>query len=479
MSLKWNMSFSFGFTESADESLGLVAGFDDVFKSPATLLTTETQIPLGSATKPWTAVQVLQHMEAGRISLDDLASTWVDPLLSRLYGSSLVTLFGQNATKVTIRDLLAMTSGFSDYLDSKMEFLTLIRAGDDVDPFQYLVSAARQGNVCEVGKCAYYSGANYVLLGYVLTELQGLWHWQDLDQRAVIPAHLRHRYAHTSFLAQGRCAQYPGVAHQWAEVNHPIIPGPHWPHPHRPPSPGPGPRPGPPSPPHPKPRPNVSNVDLLYSSCLNGWTMGNIASTGADMANFFYDLFTGKGFINDTTVAMMQPKIPLTNDWCPGCLYGFGLMANLSGQDQWDLQTPGVDENGALLLGHLGADWGSGSWPCGFNQERNFSVCFNFNSLEGMNCSTVKSNKYAIFETTCLAYDAVLGVVGGPRLDCSIPKKNDTDPATCAWIKRDPANHMPPPHGPWGPHPPGPGPASVFQSLRRSAIATTPAEIII
>ena len=32
--------------------------------------------------------------------------------------------------------------------------------------------------------------------------------------------------------------------------------------------------------------------DLLYDSCLNGWTMGNIASSAVDLATFFFDLFT-------------------------------------------------------------------------------------------------------------------------------------------------------------------------------------------
>ena len=84
-------------------------------------------------------------VEAGRLGLDDAAHEWVDPVLRRMWNSSLEALWGKNSTIVTIRDLLGMTSGFADYDDAHLEALTLRYAGDDVGPFVYLTSAARQG----------------------------------------------------------------------------------------------------------------------------------------------------------------------------------------------------------------------------------------------------------------------------------------------------------------------------------------------
>jgi CubicO group peptidase (beta-lactamase class C family) len=389
-------------------------------------------------------VKVLQAAEAGRLSIDDLATTWVDPILHTLYNHRLVDLFGANATRVTIRDLLAMSSGFNDYIDDNMKFITIIRAGDDIDPILYLRSAAKNGNVCAPGTCKFYSGANYVLLGYVLVQLEGLFQWQDLDQSSVIPAGLRSRYQHTSFLKLGRCAQYHNIAHQFSSVNDEAL-RPH----HRPHFPPFGPHPVRP-PPHPQ-HANVTMADLSYASCLNGWTMGNIASSGQDMATFFYDLFApgdGGGFLNSTTQALMTDygDMPLSNDWCPGCQYGMGIMQHVEGQDVWPLKDPSADANKTLLVGHLGADWGSGAYPCGYQKELGFGVCFAFNSLQGMNCSMTNTSFSAVWETTCLGYDSVLAINGGPRLNCEIPENQEPTPgAVCEWLSGDPENRLPHP----------------------------------
>ena len=61
--------------------------------------------------------------------------------------------------------------------------------------------------MCAPRTCAAYSGANFVLLGLVLVNLDASVEWQDMNQRDVIPKALRHRYQHTSFLRLGRCAR--------------------------------------------------------------------------------------------------------------------------------------------------------------------------------------------------------------------------------------------------------------------------------
>eukprot|EP00966_Prymnesium_polylepis_P212331 4918922-Prymnesium_polylepis.1 len=239
MAFKWNMSFQFGFADGGG-TVSLAAGHDDIWAPfGPTPLTPTTLIPLGSVTKPWTALRVMQLVEEGVVGLEDPAHLWIDPVLERLSPRprepvSLERLWGRDALNVTVRNLLGMTSGFADYPDEELETLTLQNSGDDVEPFVYLASAAHQkgdanltrGWVCRPGTCGSYSGANYVLLGLVLVHVDGGFGWADFDQRSVVPRWLwrAHRYPRTSFLKLGRCSQYSRIAHQFAQAPSEIVP---------------------------------------------------------------------------------------------------------------------------------------------------------------------------------------------------------------------------------------------------------------
>ena len=417
MAQKYNMSFSFGFTNSTGR-LALAAGVNSVWSQRK--LKPEDLIPLGSVTKAWTAVMVLQAVEEGQLSLEDQAVKWIDPVLARLWGSSMAQLWGKDAERIKVRDLMGMTSGIADYDDFYMEHFTFKFAGDDAGPFLYLKSAAKKGLTCKPGTTAVYSGANYVLLGLVMVQVRGMWSWQDLDQRRVIPNHLVHagRYSHISFSRLGRCIQYPGFAHQYALKS--------WDFENN----------------------TQTFEDLLYTSCLNGWTMGNLASSALDLATFFFDLFTlpkeRGGFLRHDSLMEMTTFKRLNDTWCEGpqgagsCSYGMGILTDQLGQDFWTLQDTSADPNAVKVLGHPGEDWGSGCSPCGFNAKYGFGICLAYNSVIGMNCSgDFRLNFGAIQEATCLAYDAVLGLFGAPRLNCS----NSRIPGSpivvnCTWHKQ-------------------------------------------
>mmetsp|Transcript_128328 Transcript_128328/g.247323 ORF Transcript_128328/g.247323 Transcript_128328/m.247323 type:complete len:508 (+) Transcript_128328:101-1624(+) len=447
MAEKWNMSFTFGFADDSGR-VGLSAGLDNIWNMTIPLhrddrkpfwprilskrhLLPDTVIPMGSVTKPWTGLHIMKYVEEGRISLDDEAHIWIDPVLSEVWGSSLHDLWGPDSSSVTIRDLLSMRSGFADYNDEVLMTMTMVRPGDDVDPWMYLKSASRVGWVCKPRTCGTYSGANFVLLGLVLVNLHGSYSWEEFDQRTVIPKQLWNagRYQNTRFLKFGRCLQYHRIAHQWAV---PYV-----------------------QPPDSKA--NVSFVDLATSSCLNGWTMGNIASTGEDLATFFYDVFalagTGKGYVNSTTLQLMQQWQPLNDTWCEGpqgegsCQYGLAFFRDQFAQDIWVLKDPSQSLDSVRVIGHPGEDWGSGCSPCGYNKAFNFGICVGYNSLQGMNCSMDWNlNSYATYEATCLIYDAVLSIAGGPRLDCSLPEVSKPQYVTCEWRPRQESFIGPHPH---------------------------------
>jgi CubicO group peptidase (beta-lactamase class C family) len=418
MTAKYNTSFQFGFVDSSG-SVGLASGMDNIWE--AKLMTPDTPVPLGSVTKPWTAVRILQEVEKGTIGLEDAAKRFVDPVLTRLYNHSMETLYGPNASLVRIVDLLQHTTGFGDYDDQVMKEWSIANDADDVDPFFYLLSASAQPVVCAVRECSSYSGANYVLLGFVMVQVLDLYSWQEFDQLTTIPQRLRDagHFRHTTFPKLGRCLQYPGVAHSYATI----------------------------------PKGNSTIVtDLGFNSCLNGWTMGNVASTGRDLAHFFYDLVTlapsNEGFVNATTLAAMMNYKPMVNRWCTGpkgpgsCQYGLGLEHAQLGLDYWDpfIQKPlpkMSKPEDLSLIGHDGADWGSTAAPCGYNPKWGFGICVVHASSSGLNCSmTQTENGISSFETLCRVYDAVLGEVDGPRLKCDIalPPQPDS-PKGCVWRK--------------------------------------------
>lgn len=422
-----NMSFSFGFANSAG-TLGLASGVDNIWDGQR--LTPASLIPLGSVTKPWTAVAIMQAVESGRLSLEDPAAAWIDPVLERLWGGiirsegmqpSLEGLWGPSASQVRIVDLLGMTSGFNDYDDALLQNRTLHNGGDDMGPFVYLRSAAQRGMACQPRACVTYSGSNYVLLGLVLVKLSGVYSWQDMDQLSVLSPAMREagRYAHTSFAKLGRCLQYPGFAHQYAAYEDPR-----------------------------QVTPKTVYQDLFYDSCLNGWTMGNIATTGEDLASFFYDLFAlahrGTGFVNETSLKRMMEFKNLDDGWCPApaggkCQYGLGLMRDQLGQDVFNLLDKGTEED-IRLDGHPGEDWGSGCSPCGYNAKYQFGICVAYTSLLGMNCSAdFRANLQAVDEATCRLYDAVLSIVGGPRLACAAPPPLPILAVPCEFAKAAPA----------------------------------------
>jgi CubicO group peptidase (beta-lactamase class C family) len=67
-------------------------------------------------------VAVLQQVERGKVGLDDPAYQYVDPPLLRQNGTTMRELWGGNreVERITVRDLLGMTSGLNDYDDEQL-----------------------------------------------------------------------------------------------------------------------------------------------------------------------------------------------------------------------------------------------------------------------------------------------------------------------------------------------------------------------
>lgn len=176
-------------------------------------------------------------------------------------------------------------------------------------------------------------------------------------------------------------------------------------------------------------------VDLFDYSCLNGWTMGNIAATPADVTRFYHALFQGQ-IISEASLAQMMAWKPLTTGFEPGMPYGLGLMY---GEIRLPLAThtcANLEQYGCechLFVGcalkvpyysHAGLDYGSGMELLGWITKVNVSFALASNTGEmpmGMNSSLgVMENERIMYASYCPFLGAVLkaAIPGFPDTKC-------------------------------------------------------------
>lgn len=124
---------------------------------------------VGSITKTFTAVAVLQQSAKGRIGLDRPVGDYVPELLP-----------GERGRKVTVRMLLNHTSGITDYIaDAFPSFQQGTTASIDdhrfrtIKPAQLIGYGVARPQLFEPGAEWSYSNTNYLLLGEVLRKVTG------------------------------------------------------------------------------------------------------------------------------------------------------------------------------------------------------------------------------------------------------------------------------------------------------------------
>ncbi|MFE9009051.1 serine hydrolase domain-containing protein [Streptomyces sp. NPDC007875] len=149
---------------------------------------------IGSQTKSFTAVVVLQLAEAGRLSLDA-------PIEDYLPG--VVTGNGYDGTRITVRQLLQHTSGIAAY-NPYPEVNTPQPNPDGTFSLTALVQDGLSSSppVAEPGAGFTYSNTNYYILGMLIEELTGQPVHQAVTERVIEPLGL----PHTVFPAPGERA---------------------------------------------------------------------------------------------------------------------------------------------------------------------------------------------------------------------------------------------------------------------------------
>lgn len=131
----------------------------------------ETRFLIGSLTKTFTAVAIMQFVEQGQLSVKDYLSQYLPDF--------------PNAERITLHHLLSNTSGVFDYLllEDFNEFMTKPHKTAEM-----IARFADQPLVFEPGNQFGYSNSNWVLLGAVLEKITGLSYDEVIRQQIFMPA---------------------------------------------------------------------------------------------------------------------------------------------------------------------------------------------------------------------------------------------------------------------------------------------------
>jgi CubicO group peptidase (beta-lactamase class C family) len=157
--------------------------------------TPDTRFRLGSCTKQFTSMLIMQLVEEGRLSLEDKLADRL-PYYRKETGS-----------KVTIHQLLSHTSGIPSYTNIP----NIIRDRSRLPlPLRELVTTLCSADLeFEPGSKFAYNNSGYVILGAVIEHVTGKTYEQVLKERILDPAGMKTSgYDHSELLISRRAAGY-------------------------------------------------------------------------------------------------------------------------------------------------------------------------------------------------------------------------------------------------------------------------------
>ena len=130
----------------------------------------DTVSALGSITKSFTAVVIMQLVEEGKLSLDDTIDTWFADQ--------------PDGDKITVRMLLSHTSGLANFISPEDERDP--KWANEWAPIDLIAEANKRGPVDEPGtSVAHYANTNYFLLGLIIEKITGNSWTQEVRSRII------------------------------------------------------------------------------------------------------------------------------------------------------------------------------------------------------------------------------------------------------------------------------------------------------
>jgi CubicO group peptidase (beta-lactamase class C family) len=172
----------------------------------------DAMFEIGSVTKQFTAVAVLQLRDSGRLSLDDPITRWLPD-------------FDTRGHRVTLRHLLSHTSGLGDFTEAR-EFASLTTNHRFPRDSAYALQQ-RQPRQFAPGELQIYNNSGFWLLGLVVERASGMSYEDYIERRIFAPLGMTRsmycnsmenvpRRAHGYFVSRDRVIQRAWtVAHTW------------------------------------------------------------------------------------------------------------------------------------------------------------------------------------------------------------------------------------------------------------------------
>ncbi|MER5311914.1 serine hydrolase domain-containing protein [Streptomyces sp. NPDC002773] len=234
------------------------------------------QVRIGSNTKTFTAVVVLQLVGEGKVALDAPVDTYL-PGLVRGKGRGK----GIDGRRITVRQLLQHTSGLPEYGE---------HVGDDelahryFEPRDLVDIALAYPAVFAPGKKWSYSNTNYIVAGLIVQKVTGRPLAEEIDRRIVKRIGLRHTY-------------FPAAGDKTIREPHPR--GYRW------------------------LTEGGKPLDYTEIDPSAAWAAGQMISTNSDLNRFFTALLDGE-LLPDAQLAQMRTTVPVADT---GAHYGLGLMS--------------------------------------------------------------------------------------------------------------------------------------------------------
>lgn len=238
---------------------------------------TDGRVRIGSNTKTFTAVVVLQLVAEGKVDLEAPVETYLP---------GVVRGNGNDGGAITIHQLLQQTSGLPDYAD--VVFTTpqdpIDRSHDYLDPRSLVDAAMTRPPVFAPGTQWAYSNTNYALLGLVVERVAHRPLGEEITRRIIEPLGLRDT--------------------SWPQTGVQTIDGPH-PHGYLAVEDG-------------APWVDVTEMDPSF-----GWAAGQLISSPDDLRRFL-EAVVGGELLQPAQQAAMMTTVPAA-DFLPGDGWEYGL----------------------------------------------------------------------------------------------------------------------------------------------------------
>jgi len=159
-------------------------------------MTVGTMIPIGSVTKQFTAVAILQLRDQGKLSLDDEVTKWLPEL-------------NTGGNRITLRQILAHTGGIAEAGDmQELRAIQLMRNPTVTRDSVYKV-ISRYPPVFPAGTLEMYSNTGYWLLGRIVEKASGVPYDEYVATRIFAPLRMsRSMYCGSATQVPDRASPY-------------------------------------------------------------------------------------------------------------------------------------------------------------------------------------------------------------------------------------------------------------------------------